>query len=49
VLDAADIYLAVQRNTSNGYGVLITDYEWGSNSNALNNVQVSVFQVSTLL
>jgi len=41
VLDAADMYLAVQQNSSNGYGVLITDYEWGSNSNNLNNIQVS--------
>lgn len=40
VLDAADMYLAVQRNASNGYGVFLTSYPWGSNSNNLNNIQV---------
>ncbi|KAK5130357.1 hypothetical protein LTR08_002197 [Meristemomyces frigidus] len=40
VLDAADMLIAVQRNSSNGYGVFLTEYPWGSNSNALNNVQV---------
>ncbi|KAJ9663083.1 hypothetical protein H2198_001075 [Neophaeococcomyces mojaviensis] len=40
VLDAADMYLAVQRNSSNGYGHFLTSYPWGSNSNALNNIQI---------
>ncbi|GAB1733923.1 hypothetical protein NU195Hw_g9333t1 [Hortaea werneckii] len=40
VMDAADLLIAVQQNQSNGYDVFITDYQWGSNSNHLNNVQV---------
>jgi len=40
VVDAADMYLAVQRNSSNGYGVLLNSYPWGSNSNNLNNIQI---------
>ncbi|KAK3674353.1 hypothetical protein LTR78_005822 [Recurvomyces mirabilis] len=40
VMDAADMLLAVQQNSSNGYDVLLTSYQWGSNSNALNNVQI---------
>lgn len=40
VLDAADMYLAVQGNSSNGYGHFLTTYPWGSNSNNLNNIQV---------
>lgn len=41
IVDAADMYLAVQRNVSNGFGTLLTTYPWGSNSNQLNNIQVS--------
>ncbi|EMC98212.1 glycoside hydrolase family 9 protein [Baudoinia panamericana UAMH 10762] len=40
VLTAADMLVAVQQNSSNGYGVFLTTWPWGSNSNALNNVQV---------
>ena len=40
VLDAADMYLEVQQNSTNGFGVLLNSYPWGSNSNNLNNVQV---------
>ncbi|KIW52995.1 hypothetical protein PV05_08602 [Exophiala xenobiotica] len=40
VLGAADMYLAVQRNTTNGYGVLLNSYPWGSNSNNMNNIQI---------
>ncbi|KAI1618689.1 secreted endoglucanase [Exophiala viscosa] len=40
VLDAADMYLAVQRNATNGYGVFLNSYPWGSNSNNLNDIQV---------
>ena len=41
VTAAADMYLALQRNSSNGYGVLLQSFPWGSNSNHLNNIQVS--------
>ncbi|KAK3113258.1 hypothetical protein LTR53_009626 [Teratosphaeriaceae sp. CCFEE 6253] len=40
VVDAADVLLQVQQNSSNGYGVFLTDYPWGSNSNNLNNIQI---------
>ena len=40
VLGAADMYLAVQRNATNGYGILLNSYPWGSNSNNMNNIQV---------
>ena len=40
VLDAADMYLAVQGNRTNGYGVLLNAYPWGSNSNNMNNIQI---------
>ncbi|KAK4549601.1 hypothetical protein LTR36_004902 [Oleoguttula mirabilis] len=40
VVDAADVLLAVQQNSSNGYGVFLTEYPWGSNSNNLNNIQI---------
>lgn len=40
VSDAADQYMAVQTNSSNGYGVFLTEYPWGSNSNNLNIIQV---------
>jgi endoglucanase len=40
VVDAADMYLAVQRNSSNGFATLLTTYPWGSNGNQLNNVQI---------
>lgn len=40
VVDAADMLIAVQQNQSNGYNVFLTDYQWGSNSNHLNNAQV---------
>ena len=40
VTAAADMYLALQRNSSNGYGVLLQNFPWGSNSNHLNNIQV---------
>lgn len=41
VTAAADLYLDLQRNSSNGYGVLLESFPWGSNSNHLNNIQVS--------
>ena len=40
VLNAADMLLAVQRNHTNGYGVLLNSYPWGSNSNNMNNIQI---------
>ncbi|KAK1810903.1 hypothetical protein LTR12_014745 [Friedmanniomyces endolithicus] len=40
VVDAADMLMAVQQNSSNGYGVFLTEYPWGSNSNNLNNIQI---------
>ncbi|KAI6817668.1 secreted endoglucanase [Hortaea werneckii] len=40
VMDAADMLIEVQQNQSNGYDVFITEYQWGSNSNHLNNLQV---------
>ena len=40
VVDAADVLLAVQGNSSNGYATFLTTYPWGSNSNQLNNVQI---------
>lgn len=42
VTAAADMYLALQRNSSNGYGVLLESFPWGSNSNHLNNIQASL-------
>ena len=43
VQDAADMLISnVQRNSSNGYGVFLTEWPWGSNSNALNNAQVRI-------
>lgn len=49
VLNAADILIAVQQNSSNGYGVFLNQYEWGSNSNNLNNVQVSFSKIPNRL
>ena len=46
VMDAADMLIAVQQNQSNGFDVFITDYQWGSNSNHLNNVQVSSLEAA---
>ena len=40
VLDAADMLLAVQRNQTNGYRVLLNSSAWGSNSNNMNNIQI---------
>ncbi|KAK4894684.1 hypothetical protein LTR27_007072 [Elasticomyces elasticus] len=40
VVDAADVLLAVQQNSSNGYGMFLTQYPWGSNSNNLNNIMI---------
>jgi len=47
VVDAADMLMAVQQNSSNGYGVFLTEYPWGSNSNNLNNIQVSTLCLTT--
>jgi len=40
VTAAADVYVALLRNGSNGYGALLEHYSWGSTSNHLNNIQV---------
>ena len=40
VTAAADVYVALLRNSSNGYGALLEHYSWGSTSNHLNNIQV---------
>jgi endoglucanase len=44
IFDAADAYVALQKESSNGYGVLLRNYPWGSNSNHLNSIQVSRFR-----
>ncbi len=49
VVDAADMLMAVQQNSSNGYGVFLTEYPWGSNSNNLNNIQVSTPSLAIIL
>ena len=41
VVEAAEMLLEVQSNTSNGFGVFLVNYPWGSNSNNLNHIQVS--------
>lgn len=37
---AADVYVALLQNKSNGYGSLLEHYLWGSTSNHLNNIQI---------
>jgi endoglucanase len=40
VTAAADVYVTLLRNESNGYGALVEHYSWGSTSNHLNNIQI---------
>lgn len=40
VTATADVYVALLRNSSNGYGSLLENYSWGSTSNHLNNIQI---------
>jgi endoglucanase len=40
VTAAADVYVSLLRNGSNGYGSLLEHYSWGSTSNHLNNIQI---------
>jgi endoglucanase len=40
VAAAADVYVALLRNSSNGYGALLEHYSWGSTSNHLNSIQI---------
>ena len=42
VTAAADVYVALLRNDSNGYRFLLENYSWGSTSNRLNSIQIVV-------
>lgn len=40
IYDAADAYVAILNDRSNGFSSLLDQYVWGSNSNHLNSIQV---------